>query len=144
MKKMMSMAFAAAMGMMMSGNAMAHTIAPTNAAEMSAMISVDRSEAETLETRTMLHMEGNRTNKFVYVLGADGVVKSKTMYTYNANTNEWKPVCIYRAVYGDNNNKIICAHWNDADNAYTSNISTATYSKSECPVLFKLPEVINY
>jgi len=145
MKKMMTMAFAAVMGMMMSGNAMAHSVAPTNPAEMEAMISIDHADnAEVLETRTMIHFEGDNTNKFVYVIGANGVVKSKTMYRYNDNTNEWMPVCIYRAVYGEDSNKIICAHWNAADNAYTANITTATYDKDECPVLFKLPEVINY
>lgn len=145
MKKMMSMAFAAVMGMMMSGNAMANSVAPTNPAEMEAMISVDRSSiSEVLETRTMIHIEGERTNKFVYVLNADGVIKSKTMYTYNNNTNEWMPVCVYRAVYGEDNNKIVCGHWNPEDNSYSKDISTVTYSKSECPVLFKLPEIINY
>lgn len=145
MKKMMSMAFAAVMGMMMSSSAMASSVAPTNPTEMNTIISEDRSSiAEVLETRTMIHTDGNHTNKFVYVLNEEGVVKSKTMYTYNSDDNKWTPVCIYRAVYGEDNNMIIRASWNSEDNAYTSNIITATYSKSECPVLFKLPNIINY
>lgn len=145
MKKMMSMAIAAVMGMMMSVNAMASSVAPIDPSEMNAMISTSHSDnAEALESRSMLFTNNQHTNKFVYVIDANGVVKSKTMYRYNNDTNEWKPVCIYRAVYGEDSNIIIRAQWNEADNAYTSNIATAIYSKSECPVLFKLPEIINY
>lgn len=143
MKKMMNLAIVAAMGMMMSANAKAATIAPADPAEM-AMIADRNSISEKLESRTMIHIEGERTNKFVYLIGENGVVKSKTMYRLNNATNEWKPVCCYRAVYGDENNMIICAGWNEADKAYNANMTTATYDKAECPVLLKLPSVIDY
>jgi len=144
MKKMMKMAFVAAMGMMMSVNAAkAVSIAPANPSNMMAMED-KTSIGERIESRTMVHFEGEKANKFVYLIGEDGVVKSKTMYRLNRRTNEWKPVCCYRAIYGADNNMIVCADWNEANNAYDANMSSAIYSKDECPVLIKLPEVINY
>lgn len=146
MKKMMNMAFVAVMGMMMSVNAKASTVTPASAAEMNEMASIETTvnPGEQLESRTMIYIDGEKTNKFVYVIGTDGVVRSKTMYRQNNSTHEWIPVCCYRAYYGDDANVIVCGNWNESDHAYTSDVMRASYSKSECPVLFKLPFVLDY
>lgn len=145
MKKMMKMAFVAVMGMMMmsANTAKAVSVAPVDPAEM-AMMEDRTSISERLESRTMIHCKGDETNKFVYLIGEDGVVKSKTHYRLNNDTNEWMPICCYRAIYGAETNTVVCARWNKNTNAYDANVTSATYDKEECPLLIKLPNVIDY
>lgn len=149
MKTMTKMAIAAAMTMTMGANVMAVSINSTNStAIVEECISNEGKSSAVdngaLSARTMLYNKGTKSNKFVYIIDGNGTVMSKTMYTYNRKDNNWTPICIYRAVYGEKDNKLYFAEWNEADQAYTSSMMSATYSKDECPILISLPDVIDY
>lgn len=139
---MMKMAFAAAMVMTMSANAMAESKMPEAApAELATIAKV----ASKPDTRVMLYDAGDKLNKFVYALDTDGTVLSKTMYTnYHRNDNEWKPVYTVSATYGEDSNQLTYAAWNEKEGAFTSTPRTVTYDKEESPVLLVLPEICNY
>jgi len=143
MKKMMTLAFAAIMSVAMSVNANAMRV-ENMTTEAAAQQCVGCGCTENLESRTMVHNENGVISKFVYIINASGAVISKTKYNFNAEAKDWTPVCIYRAYYGNEENKLVYSAWNAEEKAYTANTAIATYSKDECPVLMELPEVINY
>ena len=143
MKKMMKMAIAATMVMTMSANAMASEVKEESPMEMAETITSIQA-GPSYETRTVIYDMGDYTNIFEYTIDQNGIVLSKTQYRSNHNDYKKVPVCTYNVTYGEVFNQITFATWNEEEQSFTKDVKTTTYNSYDCPVLFLLPDIINY
>lgn len=78
--------------------------------------------------------------KFEYQYDDENRVTSKIAYVFNVHTGDWTPAFVYTVHYGEEQNTVTFAAWNEKSKAFNHNASQATYDAKDFPVVIASPK----
>jgi len=73
--------------------------------------------------------DDNEFVKYEYALDSNNRVIAKTCYHWSSLSNDWEPAYIYKAVYGETENTLLYAKWDESKKSFSKSCRQQSFGK---------------